>query len=904
MLERLFGEARGREALDDLDREYRTVRGRRGRVIANAWYLAQILRPDSWRLARAIRRVQRPPDGTLDPRRRPFRIPWIELRLGFRMLFKHPGLTVVGTLALGVGIPAGLAPGHVARVEQSALPVHEGDRIRVLRYLDPKTGRLRTPFIDEFRDWRDDLSSWESLALASIRRQYNVVTDDGTSEPVQGAAVTPSFFEVLSVPPLVGRPLVAGDDVPGAPAVVVVGHALWRRRFDAAPEVIGREVRIGGVPRVIVGVMPEEFRFPYRDQLWLPIQSTDASVGAGEALPFRGAGSLVFGRLKDGISAQQAEAELAAARDRWVARRSEPIRAAPGVDYGDLRPQAVPFLTGLFAKPTHGVPSSPAALAQLLGLLVLVVACANVGMLVFARTAGRTSEITVRTALGASRQRIVFQLFIEAVVMALVATGVGLLVAHTAVTRLLESYMETQPYWLDYDVSLETMLWGFVLAVGSAVIVGTIPALKATGARVRIHLGQSTTGTPLRFGGVSSVLTVINVALAVATVAAGTFLWLARSDLPDSTELSARLVVAEVAIPNGAVPQAPITEGMPLEEWVRAHTDKVLVLRAELVARLEAEAGIIDASLADVLPGQSPSVRQVEVEGAANAGDRRPHQASIVRVQPGFFATIGRPFLAGRRFDAADLEADATAIIAGSTFVRQVLGEASPLGRRVRYTDAQGEPLGPWYDIVGVVDDAGMTGTKGIEAIVQERAEGGLYLPLADASRSFGLVARVDVNAESFAPRLRRMIAGIEPSYIVSEPRPLRTAVAESEVRATAPFKAAILLTAFLVVLAAAGTYALMSLTVSQRRREIGIRTALGAQGRQITRLVARRSFTQLGVGSMVGAPLAWQILQGAKVPGVGGSHLALACLLAVSCTGPIVRALRVMPAETLQSDA
>ncbi len=909
MLRRILGMGKGADALEDVDSEYRIVRGRRGSAIAGIWYFTQLLRPDTWQLARVIRRAE---DGRLTPRRYPLRISWLDLRLGVRMLVKHPGLTIVATLALGVGIPAGLAPGHVARVEQTALPVREADRIKVLRYLDTTSGRLHTPFIDEFRDWRDNLSSWRSVAFTSLQRRYNVVTRDGRSEPVQGAAVTPSFFEILEVPPLLGRPLVASDDVPDAPHVVVIGHALWRSRFGADPDVVGRQVRVGGVQRTVVGVMPEDFRFPYRDELWLPLQSNDVSVSAGEPVPFRRASSLVFGRLRDGVSTEQAEDELAAVRNHWVAQRTEPIRAAPGVDYASLKPQVVGFLTGLFAKPA-GAPSGPAVLAQLLGLLVLVVACANVGMLIFARTAARTSELAVRTALGASRRRIVFQLFVEALVIALIATGVGLLVAQGAVSQLLEAYQEAQPYWLDYGISLETMLWALALATGSAVIAGTIPALRVTGAGLRIRLGRATTGAPLRFGGLYGVLTVTNVALAVATVGAGAFLWLARPELATSAELSPRLVVAEVAIPNRSVRQGPITDDISVEDWVRAYTDKVLALRVELVRRLKTQAEIVDVSIADVLPGSPPNTRYVEIEAVASAGALGSRRARVTHVHPGFFEAIGRPFLTGSEFGAVNLEATATSVIAGSTFARRVLGERNPLGRRLRYTDGRGEPAGPWYEIVGVVDDTGLEGGQGIGGIGEDRAEGGLYFPLADETRSFDLIVRLEANPGSFAPRLRRLIAEIDPTYIVSEPQPLRTVVASSEFRATAPIKAAILLTGFLVVLAAAGTHALMSLTVSQRRREIGIRTALGAQANDITGLVARRAIGQLGVGSVLGAPLAWWILRGAEVPGLGGSRLVVAVVLAcgvalvvaaLACTGPIVRALRVMPSETLQSEA
>lgn len=294
-------------------------------------------------------------------------------------------------------------------------------------------------------------------------------------------------------------------------------------------------------------------------------------------------------------------------------------------------------------------------------------------------------------------------------------------------------------------------------------------------------------------------------------------------------------------------------------------------------------------------------------------GAKKPRRLRVTHVQPGFFRALGRPVTVGREFDEADLAAGAAAIIADSTFVRRVLGENNPLGRRLRFTDGQGQPVGPSYQLVGVVDDLGLAGSEGIEAIGRDQAEGGLYLPLADASRSFGLVARSEADAPPLSPRLRGLIADIDPSYIVSEPRPVQTVVSDSDLRATAPITAAVLLTVFLVVLAAAATYALVSLTVSQRRREIGIRTAMGAQSNHITRLVARRAFGQLAIGAAVGVPLAWRLLQGAEVSGLAGSRLAFAVLLAlavvlvvgmVACTGPILKALRVMPSETLHADA
>jgi putative ABC transport system permease protein len=433
----LFPGRRGFEVLEDLDREYLEFSARHPRGLGWGWCFAQLLRPDTWRLALALRRVRRIEESRQIVGRGPelysLAIPWLDLRLGLRMLVKHPGLTAVAVFALGVGIPIGLAPAHVGRVHETTLPVDGGRRISVLRYVDPATGHPQSPFIDDFAHWRDRLTSFATVAFTSIRRHYNLVTDGGLTVPVQGAAVTPSFFDTLRVPPLLGRPLVPADDLPGAAAVVVISYDLWQSAMNADPAVIGRTARIGGVPRSVVGVMPEGFRFPYRDRLWLPLQG---NVGAGEALPYPGAGWLVFGRLEHGVAPEEAEAEFSAVRDRWANEFSE--------QYARLLPQVVPFTIGLYGHSRLGALAEPQyLLLQILGLLVLVATCANVGMVVFARTAARTSEMAVRTALGASRRRIASQLVVESLVVAVLAAGGGLLLADRAASR----NWPADPFW-------------------------------------------------------------------------------------------------------------------------------------------------------------------------------------------------------------------------------------------------------------------------------------------------------------------------------------------------------------------------------------------------------------------------------------------------------------------------
>ena len=311
------------------------------------------------------------------------------------------------------------------------------------------------------------MSTFEALGAAR-RGGYNVNSEDGRAEPVIGAAVTASTFGILRVRPLLGRTLIAADEVVGAPAVVVLSHDLWQSRLEGDPDVVGQTVRIGRVPHTVVGVMPEDFLFPYRDHLWLPLRVKE-SAEPGEQAPVH----LIFGRLSDGISPEEAQLELSTLGARMAAEFP--------VTHARLEPRVVPFTTGLFGFSGRGLKDEVGFYVfQVLAVLVLAVACANIGMLIFARTASRSSELAVRTALGASRTRIVAQLFTEALVLAVLAAGVGLVLANWISGRF-EWLLDLMPYWIDLGMTPRTVLFGLSLAVFSAAIVGVVPALKVTG---------------------------------------------------------------------------------------------------------------------------------------------------------------------------------------------------------------------------------------------------------------------------------------------------------------------------------------------------------------------------------------------------------------------------------------
>ena len=891
--------------LAELDEEYAAIARRLGVAVARLWHGGQLVRPSTWVLSLELRSVERRAHGIHRLRRPMTRaavgVSWLDVKLGLRMLVKHPGSTLVAVVTLAIGIPVGLVPMHIAAVAETAPPVAESDRLYALRYVDLGSSRPLPAFIDHFEVWRDELDYFESVAFVSMNRRYNVIVEDGQAAPVPGAAVTPSMFEALRVPPFLGRALIAADNEPGAPPVVVIAHDLWQSRLAGDESVIGRTVSVGGESRTVVGVMPEDFHHPHRDRLWLPIRD---NVGAGGESPGRAGTPLVFGRLKDGATPEQARAQFEAIHDRLTAEHPE--------IYERLEPQVVPFTIALLGHPEGGLRGHlDYGIILAVGFLLLLVACANVGVLIFARTAARSAELAVRTALGASRRRVLAQLFSETLVLAVLAAGVGLLVADRVVVDLLVGLLDTQPYWVDYGVTTGTMAWALVLAAVSASVAGTLPGLRVTRAGVRHNVQRhSTGGTSPRFGRGSHALIVGNVALAVVTVGVGVFVASGLADAYQESGVSSRqYLTARLTIPSAAVPGS----GEPFD--MEAYLAGVVALEQDFVRRLSQYPEIRAVAAGTALPGLDYPATFVEVEGDAQAGSGPAPFVRIARVDPGFFDALERPILGGRGFDLADLDGDFLAAIVTTSFADQVMRGRNPIGRRFRQMSRRGEPSSDWYEIVGLVDDGVVDGNLNLGTYGLDRTEGGVYLPFNGRSRIFRFAVRVGEDAAGFAPRLREIVGEIDSSYLVSEPEPLEDVVPDSQEQIRAVLWGTGILIVVLVGLSISGVYALMSFTVTARRREIGIRAALGADRRTIALVVAHRPLAQLAAGVLLGAPFTWWILDlaGAYLGrfGFGGSLvttlLLAACVLAViaglACTAPTMRALNVMPTEALRSD-
>ena len=879
------------------------------RFAADAWVWAQALTLRAGALRRSARRLRdvRPTEVALVAQR-PGGPSLLDVKLGVRMLRKHPGLTLAALFALGVGIPVGLAPMHVVGALFRPLPEDEDGRIRILRYWSTERNRAERPGYFDLSLWRERLSGFESIGAAR-GVGYNLVLGESEVVQITGSEVTASVFDMLGTAPLLGRTLVPSDEQTGAPDVAVLGNDLWQARFGGRPDIVGTTLRTGAVQRTIVGVMPPGFLFPsdgylypLGQQLWVPLREE------GVAGPETGPPLLVLGRLADGAGVAEVEAEAATLLQRMAAEFPE--------RYARLRAEVVPFGIGHMALPAGGPGSIPGFFViQLLCLALLLVACANVAMLIFARAATRMRELAIRTALGAGRARVVSQMFVESLVLAVVAAGVGM-VGYRMLIEWLSTYaatsasLESMPYWFDLGLTVEVALWALALAVLSATVVGVLPALRMTGGAVHQSIQRAQAGrSGMRFGGVTGALIVADVAVAVTAI--GFALGLgsrlgataAGRDLigiPAEEYLTTMVMLRVRDEPVGDA-------GATLEEFV----PHVAAVQRAVLERLSAEPRVLGVTIASDLPRMDHESARVDVEGLAaweelSLLESRRRTVNVAQVDVGFFDALGQPVLVGRGFGAADLQDDAPAVVVNERFVEVVLEGRNSIGRRIRFL-GRGDVPGPWHEIVGVVPSLGMN-------IAMPEYDAGIYLPRAPGEiHPFLLGVHVEGPPETFAPRLHELVSAVDPDAVVTQPRTLDRVYPGNWYLFVVTTLSLALVVAILVAMAVSGIYAIMSFAVAERTREIGIRAALGAGKASLVLHIARRSLLQIGLGALLGVPLAAWLFQMADTgeAGVGtsvgvalGIGVGLVALIGVaSCLSPMRRALRIEPTEALRGE-
>jgi predicted permease len=816
----------------------------------------------------------------------------LDVKLGLRTLRKNPGLTAVAVFALSMGIPIGLIPIHIAMEMTASLPFDEGERLVRLRNLNLENGREMPQALRDFYVWREELTTFEGLGLASSEER-NIASEEGRTAPLQGSAITASAFDLLRVSPVMGRPLVEDDERPGAQDVVVIGYDLWQSRLGADPEVIGRTIRVGSVPYEVIGVMPDGFLFPDRDHFWIPFRVDPLDIEWGQ-----GPDITVFGRLADGASMAQANAELFTLGQRMATEHPDTHRR--------VRAEVFPFADlGLLWTPAF-------LLLQLIALLLLTVACGNVGTLILARTATRSAEIAVRTALGASRARVVGQIFIETLLLAVLGAAVGLVIGDVAANRLQEPFKtQGMPFWIDFGVTWKTALTALGLASFSATVAGVIPALKATGRDVQRGLHRAAAGiSGIRFGRLAATLIVAEVALSIQ------FLSIGGQILPSvlqDPEQGMQIAPEEYLVADLAVgTEERVAYAGPVD--TAAIHARVAAVQEEILRRVADEPGVRGVTLASNIPGEDHPRVPIEVEGAGVP----PTWVRLARVDLQFFRSLDQPVLSGRDFDRTDVAAAPGGIggvIVNISFADDLLEGRDPVGQRIRVAARnRDEEPGPWVEIVGMV------GHLGMNEINPER-DAGVYVPVTPGVLNPArLAVHLEEDPASFIPELRRLAADVDADAMIRDPMPLTSAVRQSEARLSAFWIGGVLVpmtAGVAILLSAACLYALVSFTVSERRREIGIRTALGARSGDIVSTAARRAFLQLGWGVLGGLMMqsvlggwigGWiGLTAGSSMRAVDQSTLLAACagvtlvVGIVACVPPLRRGLRIQPVEVLK---
>lgn len=801
---------------------------------------------------------------------------WQDLGYAVRVLRKNPAFVLMVLLMLAIGIGANTTMFSVVNALLiEPLPYGEPDRLVRLWESNPARGwREFAVSVPNFHDWQSQQSSFEQLAALEMAT-FNL-TGNGEPERVAAASVTANLIPVLRVAPILGRSFLPEEEKAGHNRVVLLSHGLWERRFGADRLLLNKTVQLNGESYAVIGIMPAGFQFPGKRDLWVPLVLDPARE------PWRadrGNRNLsVFGRLKPGVTLDQATAELSLVALR-LEQQYPQTNAGWGVRLRTFHDWIVPKV----------VRQSMLALFVAVGL-VLLIACANVASLLLARARMRLQEIAIRAALGASRARVMQQLLIESLLLAMLGGLSGLLLAFWG-TRLITSG-NTQNIARLSETSIEGSVLGFTLAISAitGVIFGLAPAWRASQFNLAEKLNEGgrtdSARTARRLGG-ALVVTEVTLALALL-VSAG---------------LMMRSFVRLQAVSLGFAPDNILTMQISLPGSKYGAREQRVNFFDQLLERLRTVPGVINAAAITEPPYSGGHwAMEITVEGHDAAMDNAPLSAQARAVTPHYFGTMGIPLLQGRDFIDQNRGDSPLKLIVSETFARRYWPNENPIGKRFRPGTSN-----PFGTVVGVVGDVRNNNR-------QEEVQPAFYFPYGYIGMpGLVVVVRAITQPEALAGAIRTQVQAMDTELPLYNIRTMKQIISNASAQ---PRFQTVLLSLFSIVallLAAVGIYSLMAYLVRQRRREIGIRMALGAGAGDILTMVLRQGMRPVLLGVVLGlaACLALTPLMKNLFFGVSASDpltfIMVALLLLgvafAACYLPARRATKINPSIVLRNE-
>ena len=798
-----------------------------------------------------------------------------DLRLALRLLIRSPGFTIVAVLTLGLGIGANTAIFSVVNgVLLRPLALHEPDRIVRLRESQPPDFPEFSVAPPNFIDWKKTSTSFSSLA--AYRGQSYNLTGEGEPMRLLGLRVTAEHFTVFGVAPLQGRDFLPEEDTPAGGKVAILSHAFWQRQFCGAPDTLGRSIELNGEPHAIIGIMPQDFQGATITaiDLWTPMAFPDDEISNDN----RGAHYInVVGRLGPGVTLEQAQSEM------------NVIAVRLATEYPDTNKG---WGVSLFVLPDYMVRDVRLVLWTLLGAVacVLLIACANIANLLLARANSRMREISIRSAMGAGRWRIVRQLLTESVVLALLGGAAGVLLANWGLDVLLAFAPSNLPRAAGIGIDGGALGFALALSIVTGVVFGAAPAWLATGHRLNETLKEGSRGSTeggrrwFRQG-----LVVAEVALALLLLTGAGLLVRSYRNLS--------------GVDPGFDPSNATVVSLSLPDRKYDSPEKQQQFASALVAGMQGLPGVVEVGVTHTLPLVGDWVLTFTIDGRPEIAPSDLPSSNYYAVSPGYFRAMGIRVLRGRGFTEQDTATAPRVALINETFARMHFPGEDPIGKRI---DIQNGP--PAYrEIVGIVSDVKQ---YGVDTDTTAQA----YDPFAQ--NPFGnltAVIRTSGDPAALQNSIRAQVFVVDASQPVSSIRLLTDILAGTISRQRF---AMLLITVFslvALVISAVGIYGVVAYSVSQRTGEIGIRMALGATARDVLSMVLRQNLVVIAAGLVLGilaALSASRVMESLLYRVSASDPLTLgviAALLAAvaffACLIPARRATKVDPMTALRAE-